>query len=411
MKRRVVLLLLAAAPLAALRAALPPVPVPAENPITEPKRVLGKILFWDEQLSSNDTVACGTCHRPAAGGADPRAGRNPGTDAGTIDDVQGSPGIALLNADNQPVKHPVFDLGPQITRRRAPSNFGALWADEVFWDGRAGSVFNDPITGKVAIARGGALENQALASLSDPAEMARPARPWQELTRKLEHVTPLALAGRLPPDVEAALGNEASYPQLFAQAFGDAAITPLRIAFAIATYERTLVADQAPWDRYEAGDASALGESARYGWQALQDFRCVNCHKPPLFTNNDFANIGLRRSDFDLGREAITHDTEDRGEMKIPSLRNVGLRRHLMHTGEFGGLASAVGFYIQGPAFPERDEIPGAGAYSFNMDSFAERDISTFLAEGLTDPRVAAEQYPFDRPLLGSERTPTPAPK
>jgi hypothetical protein len=55
-----------------LAAGLPPVPVPAENPITEPKRVLGKILFWDEQLSSDGTVACGTCHRPSAGGADPR---------------------------------------------------------------------------------------------------------------------------------------------------------------------------------------------------------------------------------------------------------------------------------------------------------------------------------------------------
>ena len=54
------------------RAELPPVPVPAENPITEPKRVLGKILFWDEQLSSDNSVACGTCHRPAWGGADAR---------------------------------------------------------------------------------------------------------------------------------------------------------------------------------------------------------------------------------------------------------------------------------------------------------------------------------------------------
>ena len=49
---------------------LPPVPAPAQNPITAEKAVLGKILFWDEQLSSDDTVACGTCHRPAtAGGA------------------------------------------------------------------------------------------------------------------------------------------------------------------------------------------------------------------------------------------------------------------------------------------------------------------------------------------------------
>ncbi len=49
---------------------LPPVPVPVENPITEAKRVLGKILFWEEQLSSDDTVACGTCHIMSAAGSD-----------------------------------------------------------------------------------------------------------------------------------------------------------------------------------------------------------------------------------------------------------------------------------------------------------------------------------------------------
>ena len=48
---------------------LAPPPESSENPVTEPKRVLGKILFWEEQLSSDDTVACGTCHIPAAGGA------------------------------------------------------------------------------------------------------------------------------------------------------------------------------------------------------------------------------------------------------------------------------------------------------------------------------------------------------
>src|SRR6185295_546096 len=89
-------------------AALPPVPVPAENPITEEKRVLGKILFWDEQLSADDSVACGTCHRPAYGGADPRAGRYPGVDKGTIDDVRGSPGIVSLDRAGRRVAHPVF---------------------------------------------------------------------------------------------------------------------------------------------------------------------------------------------------------------------------------------------------------------------------------------------------------------
>ena len=70
-------------------AQLPPVPVPAENPITEEKRVLGKILFWEEQLSSDNTVACGTCHIMAFAGSDPRPAINPGIDGtfGNADDA------------------------------------------------------------------------------------------------------------------------------------------------------------------------------------------------------------------------------------------------------------------------------------------------------------------------------------
>ncbi|HEU4620542.1 MAG TPA: cytochrome-c peroxidase, partial [Gammaproteobacteria bacterium] len=173
--------------------ALPPVPVPAENPVTEPKRVLGKILFWDEQLSADDTIACGTCHRPAQGGSDPRVGRNPGADAGTIDDVEGSPGIVRLDAAGRPAEHPVFGRGPQVTARVAPSNFGALWAERVFWDGRAGPGVVDPDTHAVAIERGGALEAQALATLATPAEMTHESPDWHELVAKLERARPLAL--------------------------------------------------------------------------------------------------------------------------------------------------------------------------------------------------------------------------
>ena len=76
-------------------AALPPVPVPPENPITESKRVLGKILFFEEQISTSNVVSCATCHVPASGGADPRVAAHPGLDGivGTPDDIQGSPGV------------------------------------------------------------------------------------------------------------------------------------------------------------------------------------------------------------------------------------------------------------------------------------------------------------------------------
>src|SRR5689334_16213109 len=80
---------------------LPPPPVPPGNPITTAKANLGKTLFWDEQLSSSRTVACGTCHRAETGGSDPRSvngtasATNPGPDGilGNADDLTGSPGV------------------------------------------------------------------------------------------------------------------------------------------------------------------------------------------------------------------------------------------------------------------------------------------------------------------------------
>ncbi|WP_428098914.1 cytochrome c peroxidase [Candidatus Rariloculus sp.] len=385
-------------------AELPPVPVPAENPITETKRVLGKILFWDEQLSSDNTVACGTCHRPAAGGADPRVGKHPGTDPGTIDDVQGSQGIVSLDRHGRPTEHPLFGFDRQVTARTSLSNFGALWADEAFWDGSAAGEFRDPLTGRVAIATGGALEIQALTALANDAEMAKHGRTWQELTAKLARTTPLDVASDLPDDVAAAIRDRPGYPELFAAAFGDPAITPVRIAFAIASYERTLLPDQTPWDRYRAGDLDAMNELELYGWQAMQDFQCVKCHEPPLFTNNDYFNIGLRRAEYDLGRQAVTGDPEDAGEVRVPSLRNVGLKPRFMHTGEFQTLSAAVSFYRTGAVLAERDRIPGGGTYAFNMSTVTEGDIHAFLKNALTDRRVHAELFPFDRPTLRSER-------
>ncbi len=392
----------AIAPLAL--SALPPVPVPPENPITEEKRVLGKILFWDEQLSSDDTVACGTCHRPAAGGADPRVAVHPGAVPGSVDDVAGSPGIRRLDNQGRPAQDPVFGSNPQVTPRTAPSVFGALWANELFWDGRAGGKLIDPGTGETVIAAGAALENQALATLLNDAEMAKEGRTWEELNAKLGRVGPLSLADLWPADVKDAIASRPTYPELFLAAYGDSAITATRIVMAIATYQRTLVPDQSPWDRYRAGDQGALGLLERYGWQSFQTERCQNCHTPPLFTNNGFINIGLRRSEYDAGRAGVTEKPEDTGDMKVPSLRNVGLRSRFMHTGEFRTLGEAINFYRNGASLPGVDEIPDAGAYTFSLSLQTAADLQSFLANALTDPRVAAETFPFDRPRLASER-------
>ena len=400
-----VLVLTAAVLCASLAAAeLPPVPVPAENPITEPKRVLGKILFWDEQMSSDNTVACGTCHRPGKGGGDPRSGVYPGKDGvfGTDDDSFGSPGVPHMNARGLAAKHALFGMKPQVGDRTAPNYFGTLWSPALFWDGRAGPKVVDPVSGKTLVASGGALENQAMGPLQNPAEMAKDARGWADLPVKLKVARPLALATRIPADMKAALDARPRYPELFAAAFGDPAITPGRVAMAIATYERTLVPDQTPFD-LGTRPGQPIDPTIQQGMVWLQSARCTVCHKPPLFTDNLFHNVGVRRAFQDPGRQKVTGDKGQAGAMKTPTLRNAALRSSFMHTGEFHTLAEVLNHYATPKA--EADPFPGTNEkYAVSIEQSTRQAIVDFITNGLTDPRVAKETFPFDRPVLRSER-------
>jgi cytochrome c peroxidase len=378
--------------------------VPPQNPITEPKRVLGKILFWDEQLSSTNTVACGTRHRPATGGADPRFARHPGRDNlfQTPDDVFGSLGIVRTNAQGQPVPDPIFGLAPQVTRRAAQPFLTAEFAPSTFWDGRAGGTFIDPETQAVVIPAGGALENQTLDPILSDVEMAHEGRTWADVEAKLAASTPLALARDLPPDVASAIDANPTYPLLFTAAFGTPALTASRIAMAIATYERTLVANQTPWDAFNAGNPNALTPEQQAGLNFFRGSACAICHQAPFFTNHTFRNIGLRPIPEDSGRQEVTGQPADAGRFKVPSLRNVGLKAGFMHNGRLATLTDVINFY-RTPVlqFPQNRDplVPVPVPQNVTIQ------LVDFLANGLTDPRVAAEIFPFDRPTLLSEVT------
>ena len=405
---------------------LSPVPEPVENPITESKRVLGKILFWDEQLSSDNTVACGTCHKPASGGTDSRLAVNPGFDRlfGTDDDIIGSPGIRSLDVQGLPIEDPLFGHGTQVTGRASQSFLTAMYADSNFWDGRATDTFVDPLDpNNVIIQTGGALESQAVGPIVSSVEMAKQSRTWAEVTQKLELVIPLSLASNIPPDMSDALLENPGYPQLFAQAFGEDTITPARIAMAIATYERTLLPDQTPWDLYMAGDTSAMTPDQIQGWESFSEQTvCDNCHVPPQFTDNKSYNIGLRPALEDIGLQQVTGLNSDFGRFKTPSLRNVGLRIALNHVGWVTDVQDSVDFYnaesndTQHTQFTENQtDIPTNNPnivreYKelsfFGPSATMQAIVVDFMENALTDPRVAAETFPFDRPTLASEMAP-----
>ncbi|MSR63843.1 MAG: hypothetical protein EXS08_15565 [Planctomycetes bacterium] len=358
----------------------PDVQVPVENPLTPEKVRLGQALFFEEQLSSDDTMACATCHQPEAGGGDPRAGRrSPGVDGRmlTPDDEFGSPGMRLQDAQQDFTAHPAFGFGVQATARNSPTVLAAAFFNTQFWDTRALPTFRD-LAGNVVILEYGSLETQAVEPVLSAAEMGHVGRTWDEVVAKLERVRPLDLALRVPPALEQFLDGTTSYAPLFRKAFGTGAITRERVAMAIASYERTLIPDQAPFDLGTMTPRQAFG---------FQVFRvrgtCVICHSPndKLFTDGARRTISL---------------PEHGRAVKTPTLRNVGLRKRYMSSGQFTSLDEVLAHY------------EGIGFIGFR-NAFERVALIDFLQNALTDPRAAARSGPFERPTLRSEVSGTDA--
>ncbi len=388
-------------------------PVPPGNPLTTAKINLGKALFWEEQLSVTGTVACGSCHRPSSAGTDPRtsvntalnsfASTNPGPDGifGNADDIKASAGVPAHSADGFYQPSARFGFAAQVGGRKSPSAINSAYSPQVlFWDGRAGSTFSDPVTGLVLIQQGGALENQALGPLLDTNEMSYAGAVVSDIPARLAQVRPLALASAVPSDLTAWI-NGRDYGALFADAFGSAGVTSARIALAIASYERTLNANQTPFDSFNGGNNAALTAQEQRGLGVFRGNDCAVCHAGPLLSDNSFRYIGVRPAIEDLGRFNQTANPQNRGQFRVPSLRNVELRSPFMHNGRFNTLEEVVEFYNRGGDFNEPNKDPNVRPR--NLSAGQKADLVAFLKRPLTDPRVGPEFAPFDRPTLFSE--------
>lgn len=395
---------LLATPAQAQYTSLLPPPEPPENLITPEKAVLGKILFYEEQLATDNTVSCGTCHIPGRSFTDNRPAIDFGSDGleNTLDDIFGSFGVTSYDANEDFDPMEDFILTPQITHRRTNDIFGALYAERIFWDGRAGDTFTDPETGLVSIPTGGALETQAIAPLLSPIEQGHRFRTWDNIRDKIQNAVPMRLASDLTPDIVAALAIDPTYPDLFENAFGTPDINAERIAYALATYQRTLVPDQTPWDDYINGNLNAMTPQQVNGWNQFNGIaNCFKCHTPPLFSDNDFHNNGFRPWAMDPGLMDTTGLMADRGKFKTPSLRNAGLRKRFFHNGAFSQMF---------PAGVSNIYWGGGGTFDDNLDPLIvplrsipginREHIFDFVENALTDPRVKDELPPFDRPTL-----------
>lgn len=265
--------------------------IPEDNPMTVEGVELGRKLFYETLLSSDNSISCASCHAPEAAFSDPNqfsAGVN-----GTLGDRNA---MALIN------------MG---------------WNTAFFWDGRAKT-----------------LEEQILQPVENPIEMHES---W--------------------PNVVAKLNSDVNYRNMFFKAFSTTEITKEYAAKAIAQFIRTMISGESKYDvmykfqngfTLSAGDQDILATVTPSEWAGYDLFKslngadCFHCHNGPLMQVMKFSNNGLDATFTDLGRGAITGNSNDNGKFKVPTLRNIALSAPYMHDGRFTTLDQVINQYSHG---------------------------------------------------------------
>jgi cytochrome c peroxidase len=192
--------------------------------------------------------------------------------------------------------------------RQAPTVLDAAWRQPFFWDGRAATA-----------------EDQAKGPIQAPMEMNLPL-----------------------PDAVARLSAIPAYDAWFKKAFPDKGVTDDTIVAAIATFERTVVASYAPFDKWIDGDESAISDSAKRGFMLFTGkAMCSQCHSGWEFTDNKFHDIGTTTTD--IGRAKIEPDNPlAMYAFKTPTLRDTAQRAPYMHSGKFATLKDVIDHYMTG---------------------------------------------------------------
>lgn len=195
--------------------------------------------------------------------------------------------------------------------RSAPTVINRAYSLAQFWDGRAPT-----------------LEAQAIGPIANPIEMGQPHDSCIEKLRGI-----------------------AGYRQLFAKAFGSADFTIDHVGKAIATFERTVLSGNSPYDKYKAGNKAAMDASQVRGMNVyFGKAKCDQCHEGINFTSNAYHNLGVGtdKPNPDEGRFAVTKNPEDWGAFKTPTLRDIARTAPYMHDGSLATLEDVVEFYDKG---------------------------------------------------------------
>jgi len=177
---------------------------------------------------------------------------------------------------------------------------------------------------------------------------------WDGKFHDLESVAfaPITAAGNMNLP-EAALIERLTavpgYVDAFTAVFGTGAITRRKIELALATFERSIVSGEAPFDRWINGDENAISPSAKRGFDLFNGkARCSSCHSGWTFTDGSFHDIGTAQNG-DIGRGRLfPNSTKLQYAFKTPTLRDTTRRAPYMHDGSVATMAEVIALYNRG---------------------------------------------------------------
>ena len=225
---------------------------------------------------------------------------------------------------------------------------------------------------------------------------------WDGRKKSLEDQAkgPIAAAGEMNQDYDELVRELKAIPgyvSRFNKVFGKNSVTIDNVAKAIATFERSVVSNNAPYDRYQKGDKGAMSASAVNGMKLFfGKARCAICHNGPAFTDSQFHNIGVKPAGplkEDLGRYNETKDEADKGAFKTPGLRHITRSAPYMHNGSESTLEEVVEFYNRGG-----DDVPNKSGFMtpLELTGKEKKDLVEFMKALEGEPiEVTIPEFPY----------------
>lgn len=385
------------------------IPQDPKNPITKAKVDLGRLLFHETGLGvepaqpvGQGRFSCASCHFASAGF---QSGRFQGIGEGGVgfgtngEGREKDPDYEVINMDVQPI--------------RTPSAMNVAFQELMLWNGQFGGV-----------------------GMNIGTEYA-----WSEGTPKANNhlgfhgVETQAIAGlkvhRLNAirDFIESVGYKAMYDAAFPNVPEQDRYTPITTGLAIAAYERTLLANESPWQLWLRGKSNAMSEVEKAG--ALLFFgkaQCGTCHTGPALNSMSFHALGMKslrecpepvfkvpvESTEDLGRGGFTSRGSDMYKFKTPQLYNLADSPFYGHGASFRTIKQVVEY--KNRAIPENPDVPAARlSHAFvplGLSDLEIAEITAFLTHSLRDPNLKRYQpdavlsglcFPFNDPLARAQ--------